>query len=61
MRTKEQILKDSLARTVKVPNWDLTASLHKRLTIEVLIDIRDMLNNRLLEISREFYRQGKNK
>jgi len=44
MRSKEQILND----TVKVERgpipWDSTASIHERLTIEVLIDIRDELS-----------------
>lgn len=44
MRTKEQILKDSTDRLDQVPEWDGTSSLHERLTIEVLIDIRDELS-----------------
>lgn len=45
MRTKEEILNDSLNQQSKLPQWDGTASLHERLTIEVLIDIRDQLNS----------------
>ena len=44
MRTKHEILGDSLASKPKTPHWDTTASLHERLTIEVLIDIRDKLD-----------------
>lgn len=44
MRTKEQILKESLDWKSKTPDWDVTASLHERLTIEVLVDIRDQLS-----------------
>jgi len=43
MRTKDEILSESLSKTNKVPAWDATASLHERLTIEVLLDIRDIL------------------
>ena len=50
MRTKEEILKDSNDHLRKAPNWDGTASLHERLTIEVLIDIRDILQYHLLRI-----------
>lgn len=45
MRTKEQILKDSLEARTDEPQWDCTASRHEHLTIEVLIDIRDQLNS----------------
>ena len=44
MRTKEEILNESLKLKSKTPDWDTTASLHERLTIEVLIDIRDILH-----------------
>ncbi len=45
MRTKEQILNDSQAKCSEVPQWDTIASLHEQLTIEVLIDIRDILDD----------------
>jgi len=45
MRDKGEILSESLAKTHKVPDWDSTASLHERLIIEVLIDIRDILKH----------------
>jgi len=50
MRTKNEILNESFSQTSKVPTWDATASLHERLTIEVLIDIRDILQYHLLRI-----------
>lgn len=43
MRSKDEILKDSTKAMGNTPAWDNTASLHERLTIEVLIDIRDIL------------------
>ena len=47
MRKKEQILKDSKRVMNKGTGWDDTASTHERLTIEVLIDIRDILIKQL--------------
>ena len=43
MRTKDEIIKESKNQAGNVPSFDATASLHERLTIEVLIDIRDAL------------------
>ena len=43
MRIKDEILKEMLINKEKAPKWDSTASLHERLTLEVLIDIRDTL------------------
>ncbi|GAI03342.1 unnamed protein product [marine sediment metagenome] len=43
IRSKEQILNDSLKAQANEPQWDCTASRHEQLTIEVLIDIRDEL------------------
>lgn len=45
MRTKGEILMDSLKVQEKEPQWDCTASRHEQLTIEVLIDIRDQLSS----------------
>ncbi|MBA7637591.1 hypothetical protein ES703_45237 [subsurface metagenome] len=45
MRTKDEILSDSLSRKSETPGWELPASIHEHLTIEVLIDIRDELNS----------------
>jgi len=56
MRDKQDILKESLDSTHKIPVWDLTARLHERLTVEVLIDIRDVLSwchDKLALIARE--------
>jgi len=50
MRTKKEILKDATDVISKVPAWDTTASLHERLTIEVLIDIRDGIELRACQI-----------
>jgi len=62
MRTKEQIL-DQAVRAKPAPgSWDCVASLHERLTIEVLIDIRDELNetnNILASIQKIEYREAK--
>lgn len=52
MRTKAEILKESFTQTEKVFRGEITASSHDRLTIEVLIDIRDILNQRLMQIDR---------
>ncbi|MBA7495812.1 hypothetical protein ES702_06403 [subsurface metagenome] len=50
MRSKDEILND----TVKVERgpipWDSTASIHERLTIEILVDIRDMLHKDIAQI-----------
>ena len=45
MRKKDEILNDSLDFQAKYPVWGGTTTLHERLTIEVLIDIRDQLNS----------------
>lgn len=55
MRTKDEILKESKDRSGGLPQYDITASLHERLQIEVLIDIRDILYDRLNYIYRLFY------
>ncbi|MBA7495641.1 hypothetical protein ES702_06230 [subsurface metagenome] len=44
MRTRAEILGDALETRAKTPDWDVTAAIHERLTIEVLVDIRDGLN-----------------
>lgn len=43
MRSKEEILADTIKPGPESQKWDTTASTHTRLTIEVLIDIRDRL------------------
>jgi len=43
MRDKHEILKESHDQAPKAHDWDSTAILHERLTIEVLCDIRDEL------------------
>lgn len=43
MRQKQDILEELHRNKAKAPAWDTTASLHERITIEVLIDIRDAL------------------
>lgn len=61
MRTKEQILNDSLKVQAKEPQWDCTASRHEQLTIEVLIDIRDQLSSLRIILGRSeeiLYRAG---
>lgn len=45
MRTKKQILDESIKTQARAPHWDCAAVLHEQLTIEVLIDIRDQLNS----------------
>ena len=45
MRTKKEILDDSLNTLLETPQRDRIASVHEQLTIEVLIDIRDQLNS----------------
>lgn len=44
MRTKGEILSESPRPRGDKPGWDSTASIHERLTIEVLIDTRDELS-----------------
>lgn len=61
MRSKQQILSDSLDTKVKTPQWDVTASIHERLTIEVLVDIRDQLTALITilgSIEKITYRSG---
>ncbi|GAI73384.1 unnamed protein product [marine sediment metagenome] len=61
MRTKEQILNDSLKVQAKEPQWDCTASRHEQLTIEVLLDIRDQflaLTTILGSVEKIAYRAG---
>jgi len=43
MRAKQLILEEIHRKANKTTDWDTTASLHERITIEVLIDIRDIL------------------
>ncbi|GAH73701.1 unnamed protein product [marine sediment metagenome] len=43
MRTKDQILNDISEFQAKYPVWGGIQSLHDQLTIELLIDIRDIL------------------
>lgn len=43
MRTKNEILDDSLEAQRKEPTWDTAMSKHEQLTIEVWLDIRDEL------------------
>ena len=50
MRTKSQILTEANKGQPAPGAWDTTASLNERLTIEVLIDIRDILQTRLISI-----------
>ena len=45
MRSKEEIIKESPRSKGNTPDWDSTASINERLTIEVLIDIRDELTS----------------
>lgn len=45
MRSKDVILQHSLEFQPKTPQWDCTPSLHEHLTIEVLIDIRDLISS----------------
>lgn len=52
MRKKAQILKDTTDTLRMGISHDATRAAHERLTIEILIDIRDVLNERLLEIDR---------
>ena len=44
MRTKKEILSESKKHELKTPIWDSEASVNERLTIEVLVDIRDFLD-----------------
>jgi len=50
MRTKAQILDDAVRAKPAPGSWDCVASLHERLTIEVLIDLRDVIQQRLISI-----------
>lgn len=43
MRKKQEIILELDSHRGKTPDWDTTASLHERTQIEVLIDIRDIL------------------
>ena len=38
------------------PKWDSTAAFHERILIEVLIDIRDILEMRFREINSDIYK-----
>lgn len=61
MRSKDQILSDSLDCKPKTPDWDVTASIHERLTIEVMIDIRDQLTALIVilgSVEKIAYRSG---
>lgn len=59
MRAKGEIISDIKEHAHKAPDWDTTASLHERIQIEVLIDIRDILEGarfhlaKLIEDSKE--------
>lgn len=44
MRSRQEILSDTLEQRTKTPSWDTTASLHERLMIEVFVDVRDELS-----------------
>ena len=55
MRTKDEILKESKDQAGNVPSFDATASLHERLTIEVWIDIRDVLYSSLDRDQETFF------
>jgi len=44
MPAKQIILEQIHRKANKTPDWHTVASLHERITIEVLIDIRDNLN-----------------
>ena len=45
MRTKKEILQESRDNDKHTPQWDSMATLHERQTIEVLCDIRDILQD----------------
>lgn len=47
MRTKDLILKVSEKAMESTPPWLNATSVHERLTLEVLIDIRDIIFKRL--------------
>lgn len=51
MRTKGEILIDSLDAQKQEPVWDKTMSKHEQLTIEVWIDIRDQLTDLITILS----------
>ncbi len=55
MRVKDAIINDLKKHANKSPDWDTTASLHERIQIEVLIDIRDIIDFRLTEIDDWLY------
>lgn len=61
MRARQEILAEALDNKAKTPDWDTTASLHERLTLEVLVDIRDQLSaltTILGSVERIAYRAG---
>ena len=58
MRDKEQILGESRMHESKTPQWDTEASVNERLTIEVLIDIRDKLTA-LINVIKKSYGGGR--
>ena len=55
MRDKQAILNDSLKLESEIPKWDSSASMHERLTIEVLIDIRDILQTFLKDVGQHLF------
>lgn len=56
MRTKQEIIADLKKHANKAPDWDTTASLHERITIELLVDIRDVLQTRLISLDNTILR-----
>jgi len=61
MRSKNEILDDSLKAQSKTPVWDTTISKNEQLTIEVLIDIRDELTGLITIlgiVEKIIYREG---
>lgn len=61
MRTKDQILNDISDFQEKFPVWEGGQSLHDQLTVEVLIDIRDLFDHLicvLASIEKIAYREG---
>lgn len=59
MRTKEDILSESQNWVSKTPVWDTEAAINERLTIEVLIDIRDILDALLKDIGTNLFDHAK--
>lgn len=59
MRTKDEILDHTIKPGPGSQKWDTTASTHERLTIEVLIDIRDQLTELNQTIDSKIFLLGR--